>query len=76
MTKEFLRARRSWYQEQERTQERLTRMMPFSIKYGFNNSLGDSYQKAAEQLGIEFAIFHGAIWFMTEEDLNAVRICL
>lgn len=51
-------------------------MMPFSIKYGFNNSLGDKYQKAAEQLGVEFAVFQSAIWFVTEEDLNAVKICL
>lgn len=76
MDKEFRRARRTWRVDQDNKSKFISKNFPYSVPYGLKHSTAESYGNIASELGVEFVIFNGNINFKTQEDLNAVKICL
>lgn len=76
MDKAFRRARRSWRVDQDNKSNFISKNFPYSVSYGLKQTTAETYGNIASEMGIEFVIFNGNINFKTQEDLNAVKICL
>lgn len=75
--KAFRRARRSWRIYHENKARSIREKYPVSITFGLaGNEKHIKYTEAADQLGIDHQVYNGKVWFKTEADLNAVKICL